>query len=347
MTSARSTWQGPVEPRPTDYIWYLLMNEQKAASPSLEAVRTAVRREWADAAADRSGTEKFYRWFAQAIEIKIEWQRREPSPMRRMRRRVTQLVLILSIGCRVWRIQRDRLMKLRPALLRNSSDRADSLRVCYARCPLQATRRRLAIYVESAGRHTRRGSCSCEFNDGSLLLSAVHPPGRRAKGHSIAIEGLSATSTDVLVRIESSGWAMQTERLSPTRTSFIVQVTPVMARSRQHICGLGIEHILFGYRSSFIRVGLAILVRTWRRVALTVTAFTVAHSITLAAATLGFVNVPGPPVEATIALSIVLVAVGWFCECRRGEPSLTARWPWLVAFCFGLLHGFGVCRRVG
>jgi hypothetical protein len=71
-----------------------------------------------------------------------------------------------------------------------------------------------------------------------------------------------------------------------------------------------------------------------------VTAFTIAHSITLAAATLGFVNVPGPPVEATIALSIVLVSVE-ILNTQRGKPSLTARLPWLVAFSFGLLHGFG------
>ena len=80
--------------------------------------------------------------------------------------------------------------------------------------------------------------------------------------------------------------------------------------------------------------------RDWRRVAITVTAFTVAHSITLAAATLGFVHMPGWPVEATIALSIVLVAVE-IVNARRGRPSLTARWPWVVAFTFGLLHGFG------
>ena len=73
---------------------------------------------------------------------------------------------------------------------------------------------------------------------------------------------------------------------------------------------------------------------------LTVTAFTVAHSLTLAAATFGFVSVPGPPIEAAIALSIVLVAVE-IVNARRGMPSLAARWPWLIAFCFGLLHGFG------
>ena len=80
--------------------------------------------------------------------------------------------------------------------------------------------------------------------------------------------------------------------------------------------------------------------RNLRVLIATVTAFTVAHSITLALATLGVVHVPGPPVEATIALSILLLA----CEIARtsaGQPSLTARWPWLVAFSFGLLHGFG------
>jgi hypothetical protein len=72
----------------------------------------------------------------------------------------------------------------------------------------------------------------------------------------------------------------------------------------------------------------------------TVTAFTLAHSITLSLATLGYVNVPGRPVEATIALSILLLAYE-IVRIRSGEPSLTVRWPWLVAFSFGLLHGFG------
>jgi len=81
-------------------------------------------------------------------------------------------------------------------------------------------------------------------------------------------------------------------------------------------------------------------VRSGRVLLWTVTAFTLAHSITLSLATLGLVHVPGPPVEASIALSILLLA----CEIirlQRGQASLTARWPWIVAFCFGLLHGFG------
>ena len=102
----------------------------------------------------------------------------------------------------------------------------------------------------------------------------------------------------------------------------------------------GIDHILFGYDHLLFVFALILIVPNLRMLVMTVTAFTLAHSITLALATLGVVHVPGPPVEATIALSILLLA----CEIARsrtGQPSLTARWPWLVAFSFGLLHGFG------
>ena len=160
-------------------------------------------------------------------------------------------------------------------------------------------------------------------------------------GQSIAIEGLSATFTDVLVRVQDLAGTTHTDRLTPTKR--------VVRRSRPQpgagevavtYLRLGIEHILGGVDHLLFVLALVILVREWRRVAITVTAFTIAHSITLAAATLGFVHVPARPVEATIALSIVLVAVE-IVNARRGRPSLTARWPWLVAFAFGLLHGFG------
>ena len=159
-------------------------------------------------------------------------------------------------------------------------------------------------------------------------------------GQTLVIEGLSGTSTDVLVRIESLSGATQTERLSPTKTKFVVQTAPGAWEVAATYLRLGIEHILFGFDHLLFVLALVILIGDWRRVALTVTAFTIAHSITLAAATLGLVNVPRPPVEAAIALSIVLVAAE-VVNARHGKPSLAARWPWLVAFCFGLLHGFG------
>jgi len=199
---------------------------------------------------------------------------------------------------------------------------------------------RLAIYVKLPEGTQDVGPPRASFSDGAYVERRTIRRDEGLIGQPIAIEGLSATSTDVLVRIEGLGGAIQTERLSPTKTSFFIQAVPGAGEVAATYLRLGVEHILFGFDHLLFVLALVILVRGWGRVAITVTAFTIAHSITLAAATLGFVNVPGPPLEATIALSIMLVAVE-ILNVRRGKPSLTARLPWLVAFSFGLLHGFG------
>jgi hydrogenase/urease accessory protein HupE len=103
---------------------------------------------------------------------------------------------------------------------------------------------------------------------------------------------------------------------------------------------LGIEHILTGFDHLLFVLALVLLVADRRRLLVTITAFTVAHSITLALASLGVLRVPGPPVEASIALSIVFVA-SEIIHARQGRPGLTQRYPWVVAFTFGLLHGLG------
>jgi hydrogenase/urease accessory protein HupE len=100
---------------------------------------------------------------------------------------------------------------------------------------------------------------------------------------------------------------------------------------------LGVEHILFGFDHLLFVVALAILVRSRRQLVATITAFTLAHSLSLAATVLGFVHVPAPPVEAAIALSIVLVCA----ECLQPRDALARAAPWAVAFAFGLLHGLG------
>ena len=100
----------------------------------------------------------------------------------------------------------------------------------------------------------------------------------------------------------------------------------------------GITHILLGFDHLLFVLALVLLVQGTRRLIATITAFTVAHSLTLAGATLGWVNVPGPPVEASIALSIVFVA-SEIVHRRQGRTSLTQRYPWMVAFTFGLLGG--------
>jgi len=100
---------------------------------------------------------------------------------------------------------------------------------------------------------------------------------------------------------------------------------------------LGFEHILSGFDHLMFVIGLLFLVGFNKRLVLTITAFTVAHSLTLASAALGLLTLRPPPVEATIALSIMLVAG----EALRERETLARRWPALVAFLFGLVHGLG------
>jgi hydrogenase/urease accessory protein HupE len=229
--------------------------------------------------------------------------------------------------------------ELRPGYLELRQTSPNTYNLLF-KIPARGEDMRLAIYVNLPEGTRDVGAPRASFGDGAYVERRTIRRDGGLVGQAVTIEGLSATSTDVLVRIESLAGATQTERLSPTRTAFVIQATPGAGEVATTYLRLGIEHILFGFDHLLFVLALVILVRGWRRIAVTVTAFTIAHSITLAAATLGFVNVPGPPVEATIALSIMLVAVE-ILNARRGKPSLTTRLPWLVAFSFGLLHGFG------
>ena len=103
---------------------------------------------------------------------------------------------------------------------------------------------------------------------------------------------------------------------------------------------LGVEHILLGYDHLLFVLGLIMITANMRQLVKAITAFTAAHSITLAAAALGVVRIPPKPVEAAIALSIAFLAAE-ILHARAGRPGIAARAPWLMAFAFGLLHGFG------
>lgn len=154
----------------------------------------------------------------------------------------------------------------------------------------------------------------------------------------LRIDGLQRTLTDVFVRIEFENSDKTAVLLRPNAPSLSLDQpqrgAPLLAYFQ-----LGVEHILFGYDHLLFVLGLCLLVRM-RNAIQTITAFTVAHSITLALATLGNVTLPGPPVEAVIAVSLVLLAREALTVMAGGE-TLTARMPWLVAFGFGLIHGFG------
>lgn len=159
-------------------------------------------------------------------------------------------------------------------------------------------------------------------------------------GSLVTIDGLDQTFTDVLLRLERIDGTEITHRLTPAAASYVIEAEPGRGQVAWTYLVLGAEHILSGADHLLFVLALLMIVGGWRKLVATITAFTVAHSITLALAALGFVNVPGPPVEAIIALSIVFVAAE-IVRGRMGNPGLTARWPWIVAFTFGLLHGFG------
>jgi hydrogenase/urease accessory protein HupE len=199
---------------------------------------------------------------------------------------------------------------------------------------------RLAVTVRLPADARQLSTPQGFFNDGSFIERwRIERPGGLA-GATLRVEGIAATVTDVIVRIERLDGTSQVERLLPERPEFTVRAATDAGEVAWSYFVLGVEHILGGIDHLLFVLALLLIVRGGRRIVATITAFTVAHSITLVSATLGWVLVPGPPVEATIALSIVFVAAE-VVHGLRGKPGLTARAPWLVAFTFGLLHGFG------
>jgi hydrogenase/urease accessory protein HupE len=160
------------------------------------------------------------------------------------------------------------------------------------------------------------------------------------EGRSIAFAARSQSTFSVLLRYRAADGTEQVHRIQPDDARITIAARRSGWEVARSYTVIGIEHILGGFDHLLFVMALVLIVRGQRRLLVTVTAFTLAHSITLALATLGVITVPGPPVEAVIALSIVFVA--WeVLRMQRGEEGLAARRPWLVAFGFGLLHGLG------
>lgn len=159
-------------------------------------------------------------------------------------------------------------------------------------------------------------------------------------GARVEFPGLEATITDVLVRVRLLDGTQSTTLVRPSRPWLEIEASSGAFAVLGAYLFHGVEHILLGFDHLLFVFALVLIVPSLRVLLVTITAFTLAHSITLALATLGAVRVPAPPVEAVIALSILLLAVE-ILHAQRGRPGLTARWPWIVAFGFGLLHGFG------
>ena len=185
-----------------------------------------------------------------------------------------------------------------------------------------------------------------QLPDAALHRHIVDVPGGAIDGAVIQFVGLESTITDVFARFV---WLDGSESTAIARPSQ-PWIEVIAQRSAWQVAWdytvLGVDHILSGFDHLAFVLALLLIVRGASRLLITVTSFTLAHSITLGAATLGVLWVPGAPVEAVIALSILFLA-SELVKVNRGESSLTARYPWLVAFTFGLLHGFGFAGALG
>ncbi|MGO9265326.1 MAG: HupE/UreJ family protein [Candidatus Binataceae bacterium] len=156
---------------------------------------------------------------------------------------------------------------------------------------------------------------------------------------TIRIDGLEYTITDALVNLSFADGQNIQEILRPRSPALVIHLTGTGKVPVPAYLLLGIEHILTGFDHLSFVLGLLLLVRSRLTLIKTITAFTVAHSLTLAAAALKWVHVNPSVIEALVAFSIVFVALE-LVRAYRGHFGLTARYPWVIAFTFGLLHGF-------
>jgi hydrogenase/urease accessory protein HupE len=179
-----------------------------------------------------------------------------------------------------------------------------------------------------------------ELADSLVERRSIDAGANGLAGKRIEFPGLQVTITDVLVRAVGVDGSESTSLVHPSEPWIEIPARQTQLEIAAVYVEHGIEHILGGPDHLLFVLGLILLVRGAGRLVKTITAFTVAHSITLALATLGIVRVPGPPVDAAIALSILLLGVE-IVRAQRGEATLALERPWLVAFAFGLLHGLG------
>jgi hypothetical protein len=179
-----------------------------------------------------------------------------------------------------------------------------------------------------------------ELPDSLIERRLIDAGGSGLAGKRIEFVGLQATIADVLVRVQMHDGRELTTLVRPSQAWVEIAVSRGLLAVAGAYFKVGIEHILFGVDHLLFILGLLFIVKDRWRLVKTISSFTVAHSITLAIATLGYARAPGPPLTAAIALSILFLGPE-IVRAQRGETSLTIRHPWVIAFAFGLQHGFG------
>lgn len=193
------------------------------------------------------------------------------------------------------------------------------------------------------------GAVQSRLDGGAVIAAIAVRCSKPLAGAKVGIAGMDAAFTDALLRVAPLDRPVQAERLTPAKPTAVVTAIADRWQVGRTYLRLGIEHILAGYDHLLFVIALVLLIgRPWS-VVRAATAFTLAHTLTLAGTTLGLFGLAQAPVEALIALSIVFLAVE-IAKQDPAHPRLSERIPWLVAFAFGLVHGFGFAgalREIG
>jgi hydrogenase/urease accessory protein HupE len=225
----------------------------------------------------------------------------------------------------------------RPAYLEIRQTDAETYDLLW-KLPARGPDARLALSLDLPGDVAKNGPVRTVYVGNAFVDSfSFSRPGGLA-GARIGVNGLVGSSNEVLVRIELLDGSTQVARLTPTVESFVIEAAPEFGEVLRTYTLFGIQHIWAGMDHLLFVACLILIAGSWRRILVTITGFTIAHSITLTLAALELLRIPVPPVEAVIALSIVFLARELALDRR---DTLTWRYPIAVSASFGLLHGFG------
>ncbi len=229
--------------------------------------------------------------------------------------------------------------EIRPALL-DIKEQNTGLFIVTWKVPTRGDRV-LAITPQLPGSLELLGTPTYEELPGALIQTSTYRNAESSlTGQTVVIEGLSALQTDVLLLVQLRDGSQHSAILRPASPEFTIPVQASKLKVAADYWRMGTVHILEGVDHLLFVLALLLIVSGIGPLVKAVTSFTVAHSITLALATLGLVHLPPAPTEAIIALSILFLA-SEIVHKRNGVVGITERYPWVIAFIFGLFHGLG------
>ncbi|MDH3831712.1 MAG: HupE/UreJ family protein [Gammaproteobacteria bacterium] len=229
--------------------------------------------------------------------------------------------------------------EIRPALLDIKEQNTGLFAVTW-KVPMRGDKL-LAITPQLPSSLERVGSPSVQNVPGARIENTTYKNNAESlTGQTIVINGLQALQTDVLLLVQLQDGTQHSAILRPGSPEFTIPLEASKLEVAADYWRLGTVHILEGADHLLFVLALLLIVSGLGELVKAVTAFTVAHSITLALATLGVVHMPAAPTEAIIALSILFLATE-IIHKHNGQISLTENYPWVIAFAFGLFHGLG------